>query len=101
MYQKILVDGVEFYDDRTGLNTDIEKEYAAFKDKCSRTFSVRRELINTSVSKLGDFGAVHTGSHNFYNDSQLVQTAMFITIWERREDWWIVKRAVSYDHVDL
>ena len=101
LYEKIIVEGMEFYDDRTGLNTDIEKEYASFMDKCSRPFSVRRNLVETSVSKLGDFGAVQTGTHIFYNDSKPVQRAKFITIWERREGWWIVKRAVSYEHEDL
>lgn len=101
LYKTILVDGLEFYDDRTGLSTDIKKDYASFKDKCSRPFSVTRKLIDHSVHKLGDFGAVQTGNHIFLNDDKVVQSAKFITIWERRDDKWIVKRAVSYEHKDL
>lgn len=101
VYKTIIKDGLEFYDDRTGLNTDIEKEYTSFQDKCSRPFSVTRKLLETDVSKLGNYGAVQTGSHTFYNDSVAVQTAKFITIWEKTENGWIVKRAVSYEHKDL
>ena len=95
VYKTIIKDGLEFYDDRTGLNTDVEKEYASFQDKCSRPF------IETEVSKLGNYGAVQTGRHTFYNDLVAVQTAKFITIWEKTENGWIVKRAVSYGHNDL
>ena len=101
VYKTIIKDGLEFYDDRTGLKTDIEKEYASFKDKSSRPYSVSRKLIETEVSKLGNYGAIQTGSHTFYNDSTAVQTAKFITIWEKTESGWIVKRAVSYEHKDL
>lgn len=101
LYKTILVDGLEFYDDRTGLNADIDKDYASFKDKCSRPFSVTRKLIKHSVHKLGDYGAVQTGTHIFFNDGEAVQTAEFITIWERTEQSWIVKRAISYEHKDL
>jgi len=101
LYKTILVDGLEFYDDRTGLSADIGKDYASFEDKCSRPFTVTRKLIDNSVHKLGDFGAVQTGTHIFLNDEKVVQSAKFITIWEKREENWVVKRAVSYEHKDL
>ena len=101
VYKTIIKDGLEFYDDRTGLNTDVEKEYASFQDKCSRPFSVKRILVETEVNRLGDYGAIQTGSHTFYNDSTAVQSAKFITIWEKTETGWIVKRAVSYEHEDI
>ncbi|MEM7550567.1 MAG: nuclear transport factor 2 family protein [Bacteroidota bacterium] len=101
LYKTILIEGLEFYDDRTGLSADIEKDYASFKDKCGRPFAVTRKLIESSVHKLGDFGAVQTGTHVFLNDEKLVQTAKFIHVWERKENGWIVKRAISYEHKDL
>ncbi|BDD12111.1 hypothetical protein FUAX_45430 (plasmid) [Fulvitalea axinellae] len=101
LYKKIIVSGIEFYDDRTGLNTDVKKEYDSFKDKCGRPISVTRKLIDCSVHRLGEFGAVQTGKHIFLNDEKVVQSAKFITIWERRGKHWVVKRAVSYDHKDL
>lgn len=101
LYQTIMADGMEFYDDRTGLNESIEKEYASFQDKCSRPFEVTRQLVECTVHPLGDFGAVQIGSHIFLNDNVEVQVASFITIWENRGETWVVKRALSYDHRDL
>lgn len=101
VYKTIMVEGLEFYDDRSGLNNDINKEYAAFKDKCARPFSVTRKLMEHSVHKLGDFGAVQKGTHLFFNNDQLVQSAKFINIWEKTNNSWVIKRAVSYEHKDL
>jgi hypothetical protein len=101
LYKTILVDGLEFYDDRTGLNDDIKTDYASFHDKCGRPFSVTRKLISSSVHRLGDYGALQKGTHIFLNDGKVVQSGEFIHIWEKKEDSWIVKRAISYDHTDL
>ena len=89
---------LEFYDDRSVLNISIEKEIASFKDRCSKPFKVTRNLVATTVHVLGDYGAVQLGEHNFLVDDKVVENAMFITIWERKENSWIAKRAVSYDH---
>lgn len=98
LWQDIVSQDIEFYDDRTGLNTSYEKEVMAFKDKCSKPFSVTRKLVSTEVHPLGEYGALQTGKHNFYVDGNLVEKSQFITVWERLEDKWIVKRVVSYDH---
>ncbi len=101
IFKNIVVDGIEFYDDRSGLNTDIDKEYASFKDKCAQPFSVTRKLIEHSIHKLGDYGAVQKGTHIFLNNGKVVQSSKFITVWERTKTSWIVKRAISYEHKDL
>ena len=101
LFEKILSRDIEFYDDRSGLNTSYEKEIAAFKDKCSKPVSVSRKLINSSVHVLGEYGAVQTGKHAFYVDGKKVEEAKFITVWERKEKSWIVKRVISYDHVGI
>ncbi|MEO1516896.1 MAG: nuclear transport factor 2 family protein [Bacteroidota bacterium] len=101
LFKSILVDGIEFYDDRTGLNTDLAKEYASFQDKCSRPLPVTRKLIQHSVHRLGEFGALQKGTHIFLNDGQVVQSAQFVTIWKKTETSWIVSRAMSYEHKDL
>jgi hypothetical protein len=98
LYKKIMSTELEFYDDRSGLNISIEKEIASFKDRCSKPFKVTRNLVATTVHVLGDYGAVQLGEHNFLVDGKVVENAMFITIWERKEKSWIAKRAVSYDH---
>lgn len=98
LWKDIVSEDIEFYDDRTGLNTSFEKEIRAFQDKCSKPFAVTRKLVSTEVHPLGEYGALQTGKHNFYVDGNLVEKSQFITIWERTEDKWIVKRVVSYDH---
>ena len=98
LYKKIMSPDLEFYDDRSGLTNSRESDIATFKDKCSRPFSVTRKLVNSTVHVLGDYGAVQIGVHEFYEDGKKVQKAKFITIWERKDKSWIVKRAISYDH---
>ena len=98
LYKRIMSPELEFYDDRSGLNTSIEKEIASFKDRCSKPFSLTRELVFSTVHVLGDFGAVQLGEHNFYVDGGKVENAKFITVWEKKGSNWIVRRAISYDH---
>lgn len=98
LWKEIVSEDIEFYDDRTGLNTSFEKEVRSFEDKCSKPFAVTRQLVSNEIHPLGDYGALQTGKHNFYVDDNLVEKSQFITIWERKADSWIVKRVVSYDH---
>ena len=101
LFKTIMTEDIEFYDDRTGLNTSYEKEIAAFNDRCSKSHTVTRKRLSHSVYKLGDFGAVQTGEHAFYVDGNKVETAKFIMIWERKTKGWIVKRVVSYEHTPV
>lgn len=99
LYKKIMSPKLEFYDDRSGLNTSFETEIASFKDRCSRPFAVTRKLVSSTVHVLGDYGAVEIGVHEFYENDKKVERAKFIIIWERQKDKsWIVKRTISYDH---
>jgi len=98
LYKKIMSPEIEFYDDRSGLNTSFDVEIDSFKDRCSRPFAVTRKLVSATVHALGDYGAVEIGIHEFYEDGKKVQQGKFIIIWERNEDSWIIKRTVSYDH---
>lgn len=98
LYKKIMSTDLEFYDDSSGLTNSHENDIASFKDKCSRPFYVTRKLVNSTVHVLGDYGAVQIGVHEFYEDDKKVQKAKFITVWERKNKSWIIKRAISYDH---
>ena len=99
LYKKIMSPDIEFYDDRSGLNTSFEVEIASFKDRCSRPFAVTRQLVSATVHVLGDYGAVEIGIHEFYEDGKKVQRGKFIIIWERKKDnSWIITRTISYDH---
>lgn len=101
VYKSLLAQDIEFYDDRTGLNVSYEKEIKSFQDKCSKPFSVTRKLESSKVYALGYFGALQTGKHDFYVDGEKVENAEFITIWERKQTGWVVKRAVSFEHKSI
>ncbi len=101
LFREIVAKDLEFYDDRSGLNTSLEKEVASLEDKCSKPFAVTRKLLETEIHGLGDFGAVQSGTHQFLVDGRAVEIARFTTIWEKSESKWIMKRAISYDHQSI
>jgi len=101
LYKQLTTEDFEFYDDRSGLNKSIDKEIMSFEDRCSKPFSVTRKLVSSEAYELGNYGAVQIGVHDFYVDNQKVETAKFITIWERKNDAWIIKRAISYEHKEV
>ena len=98
LYKKILSDNIEFYDDRTGLNTSKELEIKALVEKCSRKDNMIRVLKSTTVTKLGDFGAVQLGEHDFVINGIIIGSGQFVHIWERTNQGWKLKRIVSYEH---
>ena len=98
LFKTIVSSDLEFYDDRSGLNTSFAKEVAAFKDRCSKQEKVTRKLVEAEVSRLGDYGAVEIGKHDFYVDNVKVESARFIIIWERTSESWVMKRTVSFNH---
>jgi hypothetical protein len=98
LWNTIFGEEFEFYDDRSGLNTDRSKEVMSFKERCAKKMKITRKLISTEVHPLNGYGAVQLGVHAFYVDGVLVQTAKFIHLWQKIKDKWIVSRIVSYDH---
>ena len=99
LYKKIMSPTMEFYDDRSGLNTSFDVEVASFNDRCSKPVSTTRKLVKFSAHVLGDYGAVELGDHEFFVDGKKVEKAKFIIVWERQpDDSWIMKRTISYDH---
>lgn len=98
IWRNKLADDLEFYDDRSGLNADINKEIASFQNKCSAPIKITRTLLESRVSRLNHFGAVQIGKHEFYEDGKRTGDAEFIHLWELTADGWKVKRVVSFAH---
>ncbi len=99
LYKKIMSPNLEFYDDRSGLNTSFDIEVASFNDRCSKPLAVTRKLVNFSAHVLGEYGAVELGEHEFFVDGKKVEKAKFIIVWEKQpDDSWVMKRTISYDH---
>lgn len=98
LFKKIIADDVEFYDDRSGLNTSKANEIKSLISKCVMSKKLIRKLNSCTIDKLGDFGAVQLGEHTFYFDGKPTGTGKFIHIWERKDNNWVLKRIVSYEH---
>jgi hypothetical protein len=96
--KKIVSPDLEFYDDRNGLNTSFIREIASFNDRCSKSVSITRKLVSSFVHVLGDYGAKQIGVHEFYVGGRKDGKAKFIHAWERKDNDWIIKRVISYDH---
>jgi len=98
LFKKIIADDIEFYDDRSGLNTSKVNEIKSLISKCAMSKKLIRKLNSCTIDKLGDFGAVQLGEHTFYFDGKPEGTGKFIHIWERKDNDWKLKRIVSYEH---
>ena len=105
LFDQLVDEDLEFYDDRSGLNTSKEVEIRSFKDRCGENNQTRikRVLLQSEVFRLNGFGAVQTGEHGFYlpgtEPSELVEKAKFIIIWAYHgQGKWTMKRTVSYEH---
>lgn len=98
LFKKIIADDIEFYDDRSGLNTSKTNEIKSLVSKCVMSKKLIRKLNYCTIDKLGDFGAVQLGEHTFYFDGKPTGTGKFVHIWERKDKDWKLKRIVSYEH---
>ena len=99
VYQSVLSDSMEFYDDRSGLNNSKQADVQSLIEKCARKNAMTRVLKSTSISKLGDYGALQIGVHDFVINGVVVGSANFIHVWERTSAGWKLKRIISYAHV--
>lgn len=98
LFKKIIANDIEFYDDRSGLNTSKTNEIKSLVSKCVMSKKLIRKLNYCTIDKLGDFGAVQLGEHTFYFDGKPTGTGKFVHIWERKDKDWKLKRIVSYEH---
>lgn len=103
-YRRFLADNFEFYHDLGGLHY-LNEEMQSMREMCERNSHIRRELIKNSleVYKLGDYGALETGVHNFYHTNpgqseHLSGTYKFIQVWQMTENGWKLSRVISYSH---
>ena len=104
-FKELINEDFEFYDDRTGLNSSVEKEFDSFKNRCNGDVKVRRELVKSTLQiyPLEHYGAVQMGDHRFYETEKgrpekLVGTARFVHVWQYKNDGWKLSRVISYEH---
>src|SRR5215207_1874074 len=103
-FKELINEDFEFYDDRTGLNSSVEKEFDSFRNRCKGDVKVRREIMKGTlqVYPLEHYGAVQMGDHRFYETEKgrpekLVGTARFVHVWQYKNDGWKLSRVISYE----
>lgn len=110
-FQDQISDDLEFYHDQGGVSTS---KAAFLKDVkqniCSSPLKkpIRKLKEETlEVYPLYDagilYGAIQKGEHEFFikepgKDLYLTSTAKFTHVWLLKEDIWLLKRVLSYDH---
>ena len=96
----LVAEDLEFYHDKTGLAVGRQTFINAIRNNiCGK---VHRELVpgTLEVYPMEGFGAVEIGVHRFTHpgDPRSLGEAKFITIWQHKDDSWIVTRVISFDH---
>jgi len=91
-------DSIEFYHDRTGLDTS--KSHIMENTKKYICGKIRRELVKGSleVSPLPGYGAVELGSHMFHNNqdkTHVPRPSKFLIIWKNTNGNWKITRVIS------
>jgi len=107
----LMSEDLEFYHDLYGLiANDLDAFLAGTIPDCiarsegTLPYIERRPEPGTlQVRRLGDWGALQTGSHTFHgrdedNQDLFLERGTFMHVWERSELGWRIKRVISYDH---
>ena len=90
-------DTIEFYHDKTGLETSKERLLADTKKYiCGK---VNRELVAGSieVSPVPGFGAIEIGQHRFHNlkENSISHPSKFVIVWKNDNGKWTITKVIS------
>lgn len=101
--EALLVDDVEFYHDRTGMETgaQVRESFRRLTQNCPRGQHVTRQVVSGSlrVYPIAGYGAVQTGEHRFVEEgAATVTVARFVHLWRRVDGGWKLARVLSFDH---
>lgn len=102
---------LEFYHDQSGVSTSREEFLQAVQQNICSTPDRKpiRQLKTESLEvfplyNMGElYGAIQKGEHDFFikePEKELIftSTARFTHLWLLKEESWILKRVLSYDH---
>ncbi|MCF6349358.1 MAG: nuclear transport factor 2 family protein [Flavobacteriaceae bacterium] len=106
---KLINDDFEFYHDKSGVLEGKDDFIKNTKNGlCKSPHKLRRELINGTLEVFplmkNDseiYGAIQKGRHNFYENEIRTSTAYFTHLWILKDDKWVLKRVLSYNHKSL
>lgn len=105
----LAADDLEFYDDRSGLAYSSGEAFVAGINCLNWTKGndpqIARRLVpgSLTVERLGDWGAMQRGRHQFYlvlpdGEVRLEGDADFIHLWRHDPAGWKIARVISYGH---
>ena len=104
--KSLIHDDLEFYHDKAGIIIGKDSFIENTKNGlCKSPNKLRRELLeetlevfplNENDGKL--YGAIQKGTHRFYQDNKRTGIAYFTHLWIVKNDKWLLKRVLSYDH---
>jgi ketosteroid isomerase-like protein len=110
--RRFVTDDFEMFHDKGGRVAASGAEFVqSAADKCRRQaegsdFLSTRRLVTESLAvyPLEHFGAISTGTHEFFAVKQgepdrLTETGRFTIVWKEEDGSWKLARALSYDHV--
>lgn len=101
----LLSEGVEFYHDRTGLESgqQVRDTFKRLTASCPGGRGIRREIVAGSlrVYPMQGYGAIQMGLHRFIERGAPTHTvARFVHLWQQKDSQWKITRVLSFDHVD-
>jgi ketosteroid isomerase-like protein len=110
--RRYVAEDFEMFHDKGGLVSSSGAEFVKItQDKCRRQaegtdFQSARRLLPESmkVYALNNYGAIQTGTHDFYavqegKPDRLTETGQFTHVWREENGHWRLARVLSYDHV--
>lgn len=105
---QIIANDFEMYHDQSGTTFGRDNFIERIKNNiCALEYKPYRELISTDIQILKSngniYGILQNGTHEFYaieeqKEPYLTSTADFSHLWIKKDDEFILKRVISYNH---
>jgi len=104
---ELINENFEFYHDKSGILEGKDNFIKNTKNGlCKSVHKLRRELINHTLEVFplmkndGEiYGAIQKGRHHFYEYEIKTSTAYFTHLWILKDNKWLLKRVLSYNHI--
>ena len=104
---QLINEDFEFYHDKSGV-LEGKKDFIdnTKNGLCKSPHKLRRELLKETLEVFplmnNDgtiYAAIQKGRHRFYENEKRTSIAYFTHLWVLKDDKWLLKRVLSYDHV--
>ncbi len=103
---QLINEDFEFYHDKSGLLEGKKSFIDNTKNGlCKSPHKLRRELLKETLEVFplmkndgNIYGAIQKGRHRFYENEKRTSIAYFTHLWILKDDKWLLKRVLSYDH---